>query len=114
MAMCARAFWRLFYHDVEQQLQRQKFPLVKNSPSLVPAKVIKFRDDRIEGPSIFYHPVQCFTPLGIPRLIFWSICLAKIKCLAFNSFQLVAIRGISLRRTAKPNPAPQAALERRG
>jgi hypothetical protein len=42
MAMCARAFWRLFYHDVEQQLQRQKFPLVKNSPSLVPAKVIKF------------------------------------------------------------------------
>ena len=41
MAMCARAFWRHFYKDIEQQLQRQKPPLVKNSPSLVPAKVVK-------------------------------------------------------------------------
>ena len=24
MAMCARAFWRHFYKDIEQQLQRQK------------------------------------------------------------------------------------------
>ena len=36
MAMCAKAFWRYYYE------QRQKFPLVENSPSLVPAKVIKF------------------------------------------------------------------------
>jgi hypothetical protein len=41
MAMCAKAFWRHFYNDIEQQLQRQKLPLVKNSPSLMPAKVIK-------------------------------------------------------------------------
>ena len=40
MAMCARAFWRHFYKDIEQQLQRQKPSLVKNSPSLVPAKVV--------------------------------------------------------------------------
>jgi len=30
--MCAKAFWRNFYNDI-----RQKLPLVKNSPSLVPA-----------------------------------------------------------------------------
>ena len=32
-----------------------------------------------------YHPLQCFTPLGIPRLMFWSIYHAKI---CINSFQL--------------------------
>ena len=42
MAMCAKAFWRHFYKDIEQQVRRSKLPLVKNSPSLVPAKVIKF------------------------------------------------------------------------
>jgi hypothetical protein len=25
MAMCAKAFWRHFYNDIEQQLQRQNF-----------------------------------------------------------------------------------------
>ena len=42
MAMCATAFWRHFYKDIEQQLQRPKHPLVKNSPSLIPAKVVEF------------------------------------------------------------------------
>jgi hypothetical protein len=42
MAMRAKAFWRHFYRNIEQQLQRPKLPLVKNSPSLVPAKVVKF------------------------------------------------------------------------
>ena len=42
MAMCAMAFWRHFYKDIEQQLQRPKHPLVKNSPSLIPAKVVEF------------------------------------------------------------------------
>jgi hypothetical protein len=37
MSMCAKAFWHHFYKDIEQQVQRPK-----NSPSLVPAKVVKF------------------------------------------------------------------------
>jgi hypothetical protein len=41
MAMCVRAFWRHFYNDVAHQLQGPKLRLVKNSPSLVPAKVVK-------------------------------------------------------------------------
>jgi hypothetical protein len=40
-AMCAKAFWRHFYNDIEQELQRKKPPLVTNSPSLVPAKVVE-------------------------------------------------------------------------
>jgi hypothetical protein len=46
MAMCARAFWRHFYNDVAHQLQRPKLPLVKNSPSLIPAKVVKLHTRR--------------------------------------------------------------------
>jgi hypothetical protein len=42
MSMCAKAFWHHFYKDIEQQVQRPKLPLVKTSPSLVPAKVVKF------------------------------------------------------------------------
>jgi hypothetical protein len=45
-AMCVRAFWRHFYNDVAQQLQRPKLPLLKNSPSLVPAKVVKLHTRR--------------------------------------------------------------------
>jgi hypothetical protein len=45
-AMCARAFWRHFYNDVAHQLQRTKLPLVKNSPSLIPAKVVKLHTRR--------------------------------------------------------------------
>ena len=38
MAMCAKAFWRNFYNDIEQLRH------AKNSPSLVPAKVIKYSE----------------------------------------------------------------------
>jgi hypothetical protein len=41
MAMCVRAFWRHFYNDVAKQLQGPRLPLVRNSPSLIPAKVVK-------------------------------------------------------------------------
>jgi hypothetical protein len=41
MSMCVGAFWRHFYNDVAHQLQQPKLPLVENSPSLVPAKVVK-------------------------------------------------------------------------
>ena len=48
MAMCAKAFWRNLYNDIEQR--RQKRPLVKNSPSRVPAKVIKFSQRPMRRP----------------------------------------------------------------
>jgi hypothetical protein len=48
MAMCVRAFWRHFYNDVAHELQQPKLPLVKNSPSLVPIKVVKL--PRRRGP----------------------------------------------------------------
>jgi hypothetical protein len=38
MAMCAKAFWRNFYNDVEQRRH------ANNPPSLVPAKVIKYSE----------------------------------------------------------------------
>ncbi len=46
MAMCAKAFWQHFYNDIRQQLQRPKLPLKKDSPSLVPAKVVKVHQRR--------------------------------------------------------------------
>ena len=45
MAMCAKAFWRNFYNDI-----RQTLPLVKNSPSLVPAKVTRFSERPVRRP----------------------------------------------------------------
>jgi hypothetical protein len=43
MALCVKAFCGHYFKDVEERLQRRKFPLLQNSPSLVPAHTVASR-----------------------------------------------------------------------